>query len=103
MFDELFESFEIPGRASKRGQTIARIVFGLLGFLLALAGVLHVVYSAKFAEVGLPFRLAMVNLFAFLALFCGVNIVLHRPSRWPGPAFLASLVLLILVRLVFGA
>ena len=103
MFEDLFDDIHFGGQASKRAQTIVRIVFGAIGLFLAIAGLLHVLIAAKFAGVGLPVRLAMANLFAFLGFFCAINIVLHKPSRWPGRGFLASLVLLIVVRLVFGA
>ena len=103
MFDDLFEDIDFGGRTSKRTQTIFRIGFGAIGFFLAIAGMVHVLFSAKYASVGLPFRLAGANLFAFLGLFCALNVALHKPWRWPGRGFLASLVLLIVVRIVFGA
>ena len=103
MFDDLFEDSEFAIKGPKRGQTVVRVAVGLLGLGLAVAGVLHVLLAAKYANVGLPFRLAGANLFAFLGLFCGLNIALHKPWRWPGRGFLMSLVVLVLVRVVFGA
>ena len=102
MFDDLFEHIDFGGAASKRAQTLFRIVFGVLGLFLAGAGIWHVLWSAKFSSAGIPFRLAAANLFGFVGLFFAINVALHKPQRWPGRGVLASLVLLFVVRLGFG-
>jgi hypothetical protein len=103
MFDDLFDEIDIGEGGSKRTQTILRIAFGVLGTSLAAIGMWHALFGAKFEADGLLFRLAMVNVFAFVGFFSAFNVVLHKPWRWPGRGVLASLVLLFVVRLAFGA
>jgi len=44
----------------------------------------------------------VVALFAFLAVFCLFNVALARTWRWPGRMLVLSLVLLFVVRILFG-
>jgi hypothetical protein len=84
---------------SKKAQALMRVLFGLVGVALSVAGMIKM-FSY---DAGLAFRLAAIFLFAMLACFCGFNIVLLRKWKWPGRLFLLSLPLLFAVRIVFGA
>lgn len=83
---------------SERLQIYIRMLFGLVGTFLSIAGVLK---TATYAA-GLPFRLAGMFLFVALGCFCLFNITLLRKWRWPGRLCLISLPLLFAVRIVFG-
>ena len=95
--DDLLDGIGDLG-TSKRAQAVVRVLFGLLGTLLSVAGAWHMTgYDAS------PhFRLAAVLLFVFLGAFFLVNVALRRRSAWPWKGFIASFVLLFLVRVVLG-
>lgn len=97
-FDDVSGEFALGGKGSKRGAQVARVLFGLLLVGLAIAGAVVVAGL----PAGIAFRSAGVALFAALAAFGLFNLVLHLPWRWPGRAVLAALVLLFVVRIVFG-
>ena len=103
MLGEIFEgaisSVDIfSGRTSR---TIFRTFFGLLGIFLSAAGVCHLL-SGGIEGVGLHFKIMAALNFACLGSFCLFNVVLLRPYRWPARSFALSLVLLFVVRIVFG-
>ena len=78
-----------------------RALFGLLGGGLGLAGAWQMLApGSPFA--GLPLQLAGALPFAALAAWSFGNVLLARRWRWPGLLLLASLPLLLLVRLVAG-
>jgi hypothetical protein len=87
------------GEPSKRAQAVVRVLVGLVGAVLSVAGMVKI-FSY---DAGLAFRLAGIFMFAMLACFCALNIVLLRKWKWPGRLFLLSLPLLFAVRIVFGA
>jgi len=99
--DDLFEEIDFGLKGSKRGQTIFRIFFGVLGLLLGAAGAWHMLAGG--VDGGLHMRATAAAMFVFLALFFGINVALHKPWRWPGLGFLACLVMLFVVRIAFGA
>lgn len=97
---ELAESIEF-GPGSKRGQTVMRVLFGLLGlFLSAVGGFQMLVVGIDGA--GLHFNFAATLLFVSLGAFCLFNVTLLRTWRWPGRAFLLSFLFLFVVRIVLG-
>ena len=102
MLDDLFESFDLPPSPGRRGQTVIRVLVGLVGALLALAGLYKGIVEG-FGGAGLMFRAAGCLVFGFLLCLCMFNVALHRPWRWPGLGFVASLVAIFLVRVIFGA
>ena len=87
-------------RQTARSTLILRLVFGLLGAGLGLAGALYVpatVSSSNTALVG-----TITALFISLASFFVFNVMLARPWRWPGLCFLCCLVLVFVIRIVLG-
>jgi hypothetical protein len=97
--DDLFEGSELDLVRSKPVRVALRLLFGLLGTALSGAGAWYTLgYDA-----GLPFRLAGVLLFVFLGAFFLVNVAFRRRAAWPWKGFIAAFVLLLLVRIVFGA
>jgi amino acid transporter len=103
MLDDLFSDIlgdMVFGRdPSKRTPAVIRVLFGLLGVFLSIAGL---VKTASY-DAGLAFRLAGVFMFLMLACFCGLNIVLRPKWKWPGRGLLLSLPALFVVRIIFGA
>ena len=102
MLDDLFEGLLdalFSGKnASKRTEVFVRVLFGLMGVALSVAGIYHMVgYDA-----GWHFRLAAAANLFFLACFCAFNITLLLKWRWPGRYFVMSFVALFLVRILFG-
>jgi len=83
---------------SKKAQALIRVLFGVLGVALSIAGMVKM-FSY---DAGLAFRLAAIFLFAMLTCFCGFNIALFRKWKWPGRFLLLSLPLLFAVRIIFG-
>ena len=101
MLDDLFSGlFDIGGGdLTKRKEFIIRLIIGIAGVALSIAGIVHMVdYNA-----GLPFRLAGAAIFICLACFCGFNIAMQRKWRWPGRCFVLSFVGIFVVRIIFGA
>ena len=95
---DILGNFFSGGEPSKKAQAVSRIIVGLLGAALTIAGMVKTfTYDA-----GLAFRLAGVFMFAMLACFCGFNIAFFRTWKWPGRLFLLSLPLLFAVRIIFG-
>ena len=87
-------------RHTRRAELIARVFFGLLGTALGLVGAL---YLPRTVETRNPFFLgSMIALFLFLSCFCLFNVALARPWRWPGLAFICSLVLIFVTRIAWG-
>ena len=84
---------------SKKFQAFTRVLVGLVGVALSIAGMVKM-FSY---DAGLAFRLAAVFLFAMLACFCGINIALFKKWKWPGRLLLLSFPLLFVVRIIFGA
>jgi len=103
MLDDLFSDIlgdMLFGRdPSKRTQNVMRVLFGLLGVCLSIAGVVKTMSY----DAGIAFRLAGVFMFVMLVCFCGFNIVLLRKWKWPGRGLLLSLPALFVVRFIFGA
>ena len=95
---DMIGEFITGGEPSKKAQTVIRILCGLAGVMLSLAGA---VKTASY-DAGLAFRLAGVFMFGMLICFCGFNIALFRQWKWPGRLFLLSLPLLFAVRIIFG-
>ncbi|HUG13026.1 MAG TPA: hypothetical protein VMM36_18555 [Opitutaceae bacterium] len=99
--DDLFEEIDFGLKGSKRATTIFRIFFGVLGLLLGAAGAWHMLAGGVTGSFHM--RATAALMFVFLALFFGINVALHKPWRWPGLGFVASFVLLFVVRIAFGA
>lgn len=94
-----FFSFDVfSGRVSR---TIFRSLFGLLGVTLSAIGVHHVL-TGGIEGISYHFKFMAALNFACLGSFCLFNVVLLRPYRWPGRLFVLSIVLLFLVRVVYG-
>ena len=83
---------------SKKAQAVIRILFGLAGVALSIAGAVKTVSY----DAGLAFRMAGLFMFGMLTCFCGFNIALFRKWKWPGRLLLLSLLLLFAVRIIFG-
>jgi drug/metabolite transporter superfamily protein YnfA len=99
--DDLFEEIDFGLKGSKRGKTIFRIFFGVLGLLLGAAGAWHMLAGG--VEGSLHMRATAALMFVFLALFFGINVALHKPWRWPGLGFVVCFVGMFVVRIAFGA
>ena len=102
MLDDLFEGLLdalFSGKnASKSTEVVIRMLFGVMGVALSVAGIYHMMgYDA-----GWHFRLAAAAMFFFLACFCAFNITLLLKWRWPGRFFILSFVGLFVVRILFG-
>lgn len=98
--DDLFEEITV-GLSGGRGlKVVLRILFGLPGLGLGMAGVWHMLGGGM--EGSLLLRATAALMFLFLALFFAFNVALLKAWRWPGLGFAASLVLLLAVRIVFG-
>ena len=85
---------------SRRAQLLARLFFGLLGFVLGLVGAIHII--TRSANTGAHMRIAMAVLLLSFGTFWLLNMGLARGWRWPGVLTVASLVALIAARLVLG-
>ncbi|UCF92110.1 MAG: hypothetical protein JSW39_28235 [Desulfobacterales bacterium] len=96
---EIFGEIVFGADSSQRTQAVMRVLFGLLGVILSIAGIVKTVSY----DAGLAFRLAGVFMFLMLACFCSFNVVLLRKWKWPGRCLLLSLPALFAVRLIFGA
>ncbi len=101
ILESAVESIDV-GPSSKRGQWIVRVLFGTLGLALSVAG------AYKMLVIGVDgasthFNIASSLIFFALGAFCLFNVILARPWRWPGLAFVLSFVVLFLVRVLFGA
>ncbi len=96
--DDLLDGVGPDIGTSKRAQWVVRVLFGLLGTGLGVAGAWHMLDY----EASLHFRLAAVALFVFMAAFFLVNVTFLRRASWPGKGFVAVFVLLFVVRIVFG-
>lgn len=81
-----------------RAQLVIRTIFGLLLVGLSVAGAWKIWGTSG----GVPFRAAAVVMFACLAIFGLVTIILARKSRWPGCLFGLSFAGLFVTRIVFG-
>ena len=103
MLEEILEGAvsSFDGFSGPVCRTIARIFFGILGFILSFVGVVHVL-SGGIEGVGFHIRSMAAFNFASLGSFCFLNVVLLRPYRWPARAFVSSIGLLFVVRFVFG-
>ena len=100
ILEEVVESAEV-GPGSRWSQTLVRMLFGVLGICLAAVGCQQVLF-AELAGTGRHLQLVGALLFATLGAFCLFNVVLHRAYRWPGRAFLLSLVALFIARIALG-
>jgi len=106
MLDDLFEGLSGDfalgrGRASRRAQLVARLFFGLLG--AGLCGLGAAVLARRELPPGLGEFHAMSVLFlASIGLFALFVVALGRSWRWPGRLVLASLLAMILARLVLA-
>ena len=87
-----------PDLKSKRAQAVIRVLFGLMGLVLSVAGAWHM----RGYDAGLHFRVAGAILFFFLGAFFLVNVILARKASWSWKGLLLSFVLLFVVRIVFG-
>jgi hypothetical protein len=99
--DDLFEEIDLGWRGGRRTKVALRIFFGVLGLLLGAAGAWHMLAGG--VEGSFHMRATAALMFVFLGLFFGINVALHKPWRWPGLGFCASLVMLFVVRIAFGA
>ena len=87
-------------RQTPRSTLIVRLFFGLIGTGLGLAGAFYLPASVSSSNGALV--AAMRALFVSLAGFFLFNVMLARPWRWPGLSFLCCLVLVFVIRIVFG-
>lgn len=85
---------------SRRAQLIARVLIGLVGTGLGLAGA--IIFWNKSGIDNTAMQACMIAVFVFLACFCLFNIALARKWRWPGVLFLVSFVALFVSRFLFG-
>lgn len=98
LFEGLLDAWVSGDGTSKRTEVVIRVLFGLLGVTLSLAGLYHMMgYDA-----GLHFRFAAAALFFFLACFCAFNITLLLKWKWPGRFFVLNFIGLFLARVLFG-
>jgi hypothetical protein len=86
---------------SRRAQVLFRVGFGLLGFLLGVAGAVHFVRLSE-PITNPALHASVLALFLFLAAFFLCNVALHRGWRWPGIGFVISFVALFATRILFG-
>jgi len=86
---------------SRRAQLLVRLVFGLLGAGLGIAGAVHFARRPDITS-NTPMWVSMIAMFVFMASFSLFNVALGRPWRWPGRYFLVSFAALFMTRIVFG-
>ncbi|MGE0440334.1 MAG: hypothetical protein AB7L66_20705 [Gemmatimonadales bacterium] len=84
---------------SRRVQLVARLLFGLLGACLGLAGIWH---FAGIDSTNRPLTASMIGLFAGMAAFFLFNVTLARRWRWPALLFAVSFGALFVARIAFG-
>jgi hypothetical protein len=103
LFGQLFSDGLAEGlTSSRRVQLVARMLLGLVGAGLGLAGC--VVFLTSPAIGGTPpMRLAMAATFFFLATASTCNLMLGRRWRWPFAGIGISVIALFVSRIVFGA
>jgi hypothetical protein len=106
MIDDMLEGIfgEVAlGRLSnsKRAQLIARMLFGLLGTGLGMAGAVHIALNPGTGNAAMA--ASMMAMFLFLACFACFNVAFARTWRWPGRLFILSFVALFATRILFGA
>jgi hypothetical protein len=99
LIETLFDDVDLGLKGSQRGQVVWRIFFGGMGVLLSGVGMWHMLFRV---EGGLHLRLGATLMFALLAAFCLFNVCLLKKWRWPGRLFLASFVLLFVLRITLG-
>lgn len=92
------EALAPQGDLSKRGEVVVRLLFGLLLAALGVAGM----WFTHGYDASAHFRWAGIALFFFLACFGLFNVAFGRTWRWPGRLFVVSLVMLFVVRILFG-
>ena len=86
--------------ASPRTQRIVRLVFGLFGAGLAIAGM--VVLGRRWAGGNPGMLLGMLGIFGAVAWFCLGTVILRRSPRLAGWTLGGSFALLFLSRVLFG-
>lgn len=87
--------------SSRRVQLVARMLLGLVGAGLGLAGCF--VFLTNPAMGGTPsMRLAMAATFFFVAAASAFNLMLGRRWRWPLAGIGISVVALFVSRIAFG-
>lgn len=102
-FSSLFEDASIEGRVrTRRGRIVARIFFGLLGFVLCMAGAVHFLLKPGLTG-NVALRISMVAVFVFFGSFWLLNVAFARPWRWPLKLFALSFVALFASRIVLGS
>jgi hypothetical protein len=102
MLDELFGEAVLSRLGNgPRAQRIARLLFGLVGAGLGLAGAAHFALAPP-ARGNAAMTLSMIALFTFMASFSLFNVALGRRWRWPARLFVLSLVALFASRVLFG-
>ena len=86
---------------SRRAQFLARLLFGLLGAVLGLAGAVHFTVARR-KLTNSVLQATVIALFLFLACLSLFNVALGRRWRWPGIGFALSFVGLFAARILFG-
>ena len=99
---DLFE-FDFPLREpGPRGKKVIRVLFGLGLASLSLIGVKKG-FDSGYSPTSWPFNASVTFVFVSLALFGVLSVALGIKSHWPAWLVPISLVLVFVVRIVFGA
>ena len=99
MISELL--FELFGEAafgrlsrSRQAQVVCRVLFGLLGTALALAGAYHFITRVPAPSLRVM-HVSIISMFLFIAALSLFNIACKRVWRWPTLGAAASFVVLL--------
>jgi hypothetical protein len=96
---DLLEDIAIGPGGGRRFEAVIRILFGIVGALLAFAGAFHILSY----EAGIAFRAAAIVFFIFFGCFWAFNVALYRKWRWPGRFLVISFIGIFAVRILLGA
>ena len=78
LFEGLLDALFSSKNASKRSEVVIRMLFGLMGVALSVAGIYHMMgYDA-----GWRFRLASAAMLFFLACFCAYTASVTHSCGW---------------------